>query len=348
MLYRLLPLGKAWEQGMLALPKVIATDYLKLASEYQLKALLIILACDGQADSKHISKVLGCTENDAVDFLEFWLEEGILSCDGEARISLVTQKSESSEPNKKSEKKSETAIEIEKKIEAVVSKTERPSVPTYTQSEIVSMCRDSEELTLTLRNAQEVMGKSLSHVEQELIVNMVTYYGLPCDIVLMILQFYKNEKESGKAIGTAYIAAMARNWSEEGIVTLDAAEEKLHDIERTDNLWKEIISISGLRHRTPTIKQREMISRWSEDFGMDMITIACDIMRENTDKPTLKYVDGVLKNWKKKGIFTPQAVADENKKYDKKTANTNKPSIDETYDIDDINRRAMINDNYDI
>ena len=81
---------------------------------------------------------------------------------------------------------------------------------------------------------------------------------------------------------------------------------------------------------------------------MDMITIACDIMRENTDKPTLKYVDGVLKNWKKKGIFTPQAVADENKKYDKKTANTNKPSIDETYDIDDINRRAMINDNYDI
>lgn len=95
------------------------------------------------------------------------------------------------------------------------------------------MCRDSEELTLTLRHAQEVMGKSLSHVEQELIVNMVTYYGLPCDIVLMILQFYKNEKESGKAIGTAYIAAMAKNWSEEGIVTLDDAEEKLHDIERT-------------------------------------------------------------------------------------------------------------------
>lgn len=329
MLYQLLPLGKAWEQGMLALPKVIATDYLKLASEYQLKALLIILANDGMADSKLISKTLGCTESDAADFLEFWVEEGIVSCDGKAV-----------EPVKPEPKKEEKAEPL--------PKPQSNPVPTYTQSEIVSMCRDNEELTLTLRHAQEVMGKSLSHVEQELIVNMVTYYGLPCDIVLMILQFYKNERALGKAIGTAYIAAMAKNWSEEGIVTLDAAEEKLHSIEKTDSLWKEIIAVSGLRHRNPTIKQREMISRWSEDFGIEMITIACDIMRENTDKPTLKYVDGVLKNWKKKGIFTPQAVAEENKQHKEKTAAKEKPSIDETYDIDDINRRAMINDDYDI
>ena len=40
-------------------------------------------------------------------------------------------------------------------------------------------------------NSANTLSASLSHVEQELIVNMVTYYGLPCDIVLMILQFYK-------------------------------------------------------------------------------------------------------------------------------------------------------------
>ena len=335
MLYQLLPQGKAWEQGMIALPRIIATDYLKLASEYQLKALLIILANNGQADSKVISKSLGCTEADAVDFLEFWIEEGIVYCDG-VSVEAVSNPTVEAKPK---------PITV---AEPVKVPRETLSAPTYTQSEIVSMCRDSEELTLTVRNAQEVMGKSLSHVEQELIVNMVTYYGLPCDIVLMILQFYKNEKMNGKAIGTAYIAAMARNWSDEGIVTLEAAEEKLHDIERTDNLWKEIIAISGLRHRNPTVKQREMISRWSEDFGIDMITIACDIMRENTDKPTLRYVDGVLKNWKKKGIFTPQAVAEEDKRHKEKSAEKTKPTIDETYDIDDINRRAMINDNYDI
>ncbi|MGN0515537.1 DnaD domain protein, partial [Eubacterium sp.] len=85
-----------------------------------------------------------------------------------------------------------------------------------------------------------------------------------------------------------------------------------------------------------------------EDFDIQMIAIACDIMKENTDKPTLRYVDIVLKNWKKKGIFTPDAVAKQEKEFHEKKEARQKPAIDETYDINEINRRAMLNDDYDI
>ena len=91
-----------------------------------------------------------------------------------------------------------------------------------------------------------------------------------------------------------------------------------------------------------------MIMRWSDDFDIQMISIACDIMKENTDKPTLRYVDTVLKNWKKKGIFTPDAVAKQEKEFRDKKEARQKPAIDETYDINEINRRAMLNDDYDI
>lgn len=333
MLYQLLPMGKVWEQGMIALPRIVATDYLKFTSEYQLKALLIIVAKNGQADSKDIAKALGCTESDATDFLEFWVEEGILSCNGQVVEPIKPVVNESKSVEEEQEKK---------------PKKETMPLPVLTPKDIVDMCRENKELTLTLRHAQEVLGKSLSHIEQELIVNMVTYYGLPCDIVLTILQFYKSEKAKGNAIGTAYIAAMAKNWSEEGIVTLESAEEKLRELEKSDKLWKEIITVSGLRHRNPTIKQREMIARWSEDFSFDMIALACEIMREHTDRPTLKYVDGVLKNWKKKGIVTPDDVENEQSKHDRQVQEKDKSEIDDTYDIDDINRRAMLNDNYDI
>ena len=47
------------------------------------------------------------------------------------------------------------------------------------------MCRDNRELTLLVQHAQEIFGRTISHVEQELIINMVTYYGLPCDVVLV-------------------------------------------------------------------------------------------------------------------------------------------------------------------
>ena len=47
MLYQPIPMGEIWEDGMIAVPKKIATNYLKLASEYQLKALLIIFSKSG-------------------------------------------------------------------------------------------------------------------------------------------------------------------------------------------------------------------------------------------------------------------------------------------------------------
>lgn len=334
MLYQIVPVGNVWQDGMVAVPKKVATDYIKLASEYQLKALLLILSNNAPCDSKYVAKVLGCTEADATDFLEFWVEEGVLSCDGVVNAQPPAE--------------STAVVELPKKEAEAVKVKEAIPVPKLNPSDIVTMCRDNRELTELIHHAQEVFGRTISHIEQELVINMVTYYGLPCDVVLVILEYYKTEKEKGRAIGTSYIGTMAKNWSEEGIVTLEAADERLRMLEASDRLWSEIVAVSGIKHRNPTIKQREMINRWSEDFDMQMITIACDIMKENTDKPTLKYVDSVLKNWKKKGIFTPEAVAEEEKEFHSKKEQKNKSAIDETYDIDEINRRAMLNDNYDI
>lgn len=335
MLYQIVPVGNVWQDGMVAVPKKVATDYIKLASEYQLKALLLILSNNAPCDSKYVAKVLGCTEADATDFLEFWVEEGVLSCDGVINAQPPAE--------------STAVVELPKKEEVKAVKVkEAIPVPKLNPSDIVTMCRDNRELTELIHHAQEVFGRTISHIEQELVINMVTYYGLPCDVVLVILEYYKTEKAKGRAIGTSYIGTMAKNWSEEGIVTLEAADERLRMLEASDRLWSEIVAVSGIKHRNPTIKQREMINRWSEDFDMQMITIACDIMKENTDKPTLKYVDSVLKNWKKKGIFTPEAVDEEEKEFHSKKEQKNKSAIDETYDIDEINRRAMLNDNYDI
>lgn len=333
MQYQIVPVGSIWQDGMVAVPKKAVSDYIKLASEYQLKALLLILANNGPCDGKFVAKSLGCTEADANDFLEFWVEEGVLSCDGAVNAAPV----------------SETAVVQPKLVEVkTVEVKETIPVPTLNPSDIVAMCRENKELTELIQHAQEVFGRTISHVEQELVINMATYYGLPSDVILVILQYYKTEKSKGRAIGTGYIGSMAKKWSEEGIVTLEAADEKLRMLESSDRLWSEIVAVSGIKHRNPTVKQREMINRWSEDFDIQMISIACDIMKENTDKPTLKYVDSVLKNWKKKGIFTPEAVAEEEKEFHAKKEQKSKSAIDETYDIDEINRRAMLNDDYDI
>lgn len=329
-LYQILPLGDVWNNGMFSVPSKIVGDYLKMASEYQLKALLMVLANGGRMDSQALARDLGCTQSDVQDILAFWVDEGVLVKDGEAPTTPVdTQKS----------------ITVIKKEEPKPQLESLP-LPRLSPKDVVAMCNSNAQLTELLRNAQEVMGNTLSHAEQEMLINMVTYYGLPVEVVLTILQYYKTEKSKGKVIGTAYINAMAKNWAEEGINNLEAADEKLRSLEMTDKMWNEVVSLTGIRHRNPTVKQREMVKAWYQEFSVEMISLACDAMKENADKPTLNYVDKVLKNWQKKGIHTPADVLADQDKFEK--SKSDKIQTTPTYDIDEITRKALLNTDYDV
>jgi len=332
--YQILPMGKIWENGMFSVPCLIASDYIKLASEYQLKALLLILSKNGQASGKEIAKALGCTESDIDDILEFWVDEGVLISDNSAP--KAPEKAPAAKP--------------EKKKTAPKKEPESIPVPTLTQKDIIEALNASPELDALVQGAQEVLGKTLSHVQQELIINMVQHYGLPGEVVLTILQYGKTEKGRGRAIGNAYLAAMAKNWSEEGITTLDAAEEKLRELENSDKLWNEILATASISFRNPTVNQREMIKNWNEGFSFDMIEYACELMKENAVKPTLKYVDKILQNWQKKGIKTLDEAKADNEAHRAKNENAKSGKLQGTpsFDISEIEKKAMFDDNYDI
>ena len=332
--YQILPMGEVWSEGMFSVPSVIVNNYIRLASAYQLKALLVVLSSGGKATSRDISKATGVPESEICDIMSFWIEEGVLVADGIAPAPVKVPVPEKKEPTPATQKKA---------VEAM-------PVPTLSSQDINAALRENDALAETMRSAEEVLGRMMSHVERQLIVNMHNYYGLPCEVVLTIIQYYKTEKDAGKAIGTSYIAAMAKNWSEEGIDSLSAADEKLRDIEASDRNWDEIIALSGIRHRRPTAKQREMIKRWRNDFTIEMIALACDAMKENAERPSLKYVDSVLKNWKKKNIATPEDVLADSEKHQaaKNAQKDTRGEIEATYDLDQIAKDTMFNDNYDI
>lgn len=338
--YQIMPIGKPWENGMFSVPKIIAENYIKLASEYQLKALLLILSNGGKAKSREIAKTLGCTENDAVDFLEFWVSEGILIKDS----TITESQLEKSEANpEKEEPKQEK--EAKKSLESI-------PVPTLSPNDVKEALRDNQNLQKLVQAAQEVFGRTISHNEEALIVNMVQYYGLPGEIVLTILQYYKSEKDKGRAIGIAYLGAMAKNWSEEGITTLCAAEDKLRELENSNRIWREILAACSIQYRNPSANQRKKLQKWLEDFNLDMIFYACEIMCENADKPGSNYLSKILENWKKKGITSlEQAKADNDsfrEKKDKEKEKSGKLKGAPSFDINEIEKKALFDDDYNI
>lgn len=327
--YRISPFAGVWSEGIFNVPTLLVDKYLKLASEYQLKALLFILRNSGQASSAQIAKALGQTASDIDALLEFWVEEGIISVDGQEKIGAASQIKAEAKPEKKEK----------------ITPKETLSPPRLTPKDIVVFLREDENIKFLLGEAQRVLGRTISHAEQEMLINMVNYYGLKAEVILMILEFYRSEKERGKSIGISYVNAMAKNWSEEGIDTLSDAEAKLEDIAKSDRLWNEIVAITGIRHRRPTQKQREMVKDWFADFDVVMITLASDIMKENTDAPSLPYINKILRGWKQKGISSPSQVQAQQEEFEKKKQNKNSDRLQgkPTYDLEKIDKETMFN-----
>lgn len=291
------PFGSIWNDGIFNVPIHAVDHYLRLASEYQIKALLLILRNGGKAASADIANALGITSTDADEIMNFWLEEGVLTADHQSPSSTK----QAPLPEKKAPAEPVTIVSAA----PAAPKKETLPAPRLTPKDIVTLCRENPALDMLLSEAQTVLGRTISFAEQEMLVNMETYYGLPPEVILMLLGYYRSEKEKGKSINIAYINKMANSWAEEGVQTVADADEKLLYLSNSDKSWDEIVAMTGIRHRNPTIKQREMVTGWKRDFTDEMLLLACDIMKENTDKPSLKYIDSILKRWKKDGIATP-------------------------------------------
>lgn len=326
--YRVAPFGSIWSNGIFNVPNDLVDKYLKIASEYQLKALLFVLRNGGQASSSQIAKALGQTTGDIDDLLELWTDEGILTADGQAAAVKMEEFSTPSTPVK------------EKK-----TVKESLSAPRLTPADVINAQRDNSDIAFLLTESQVILGRTISHSEQEMLVNMVNYYGLKAEVIMMILEFYRREKERGKSIGISYVNAMAKNWAEEGIDSVADAEAKLQDIAKSDRLWNEVIAITGIRHKRPTAKQREMIKDWFSDFDITMITLAADIMKENIPEPKLAYMNSIIKKWRKSGITSPSQVKAEQEAYAKSKSEKKDDRLQSkpTYDLDEYAKFAMNN-----
>lgn len=327
--YSVMPFAAVWKNGIFNLPTDIVDKYLKMASEYQLKALLYIIRHEGRADSASVAKALGQTVGDIESIMEFWLSEGVVVADG---CEIAPSPAPVMEP-------------AEEKAEKTVPKHEMLAAPRLSPKDVAAFAAADQSISFLLSDAQRVLGRTISHAEQEMLVNMVQYYGLKVEVILMILEFYRSEKQRGKAIGISYVNAMAKNWADEGINSITDAETKLQDIARSDRLWNEIVAITGIRHRRPTAKQREMVDNWFKDFDVAMITLAADIMKENTPEPSLAYVNKILKQWKKKNITSPAQVKAEQEAFEKSKSDKKSDKLKRkpTYDMDEYKRFARNN-----
>lgn len=315
-----------WSEGVFCVPLAVAQRLMNFADENKIKTLLLICSNSGLVDVKDIASKLKISESEAEENILFWANEGLLT-DGKEQGA-----------EQKDEEKEE-----KRRLDAL-------PVPSYTPKDIVRVCSEQPEIADLLRASEEVLASSLSNAMKSNIINMVTYYGLPAPVIITLLQYYKSERDKGKSITTRTLQNMARDWANDEVYTLDAASEKLQELKSCDELWSNVLSLCEIDYRKPTSAQRKMINRWMNDFSNEMIAFACNTMKKYTkeEDKSLKAVDNILKEWKRKGFKTPDDVKAQPKKDKKGKKGKEKLHAKPSFDIDEIAKKAKFNDDYDI
>ena len=327
----------AWS-NVFAVPTQIVDKHLKTAGHKQLQVLLYMLRnADKELSIELLSKEFNMHPMDAKDCLIYWENENILcKIDNEYKPSETTQQQNNDiVPTKSDDVKISNQLKPTKKVRTI-SKPQKPDMIF-----VASRIKNSSELQYLMREAEAILSKPLSNSDFSTLVMLYDDDGLPIDVIIMILQYAKAE---GKA-SMRYIESLGLNWASEEIDTLEKAEMKISQIKRNRSNWEKISKIFGIKNTgSPTKYQVDCSARWLDEwkYSSEMIRLAYEISVDSKGIYNLKYIDGIIKRWRKDAIQTKEDydTATTSKKENAKTDNNKSSSFnldtEEQSDLFDI------------
>ncbi len=290
--------------GVTVLPSAIVEQHLKLAGPAQLKVILYAFTDPaGPFSPEKAAEACGLSPEEAADALEYWRGKGILLTEDE-RPAAEAEPAPAAEPEPTPDKPARVYADAK---------------PTrLRRDQIAARIVESPEVGFLFTEAQTRLGRTIGDGDQSSLLLLHDYYGLPVEVILAICEYAKTH---GKANNMSYIYTVGMDWSKREIDTIERADEELRLLESVHSRWGEFCDATGMRKGKPTAAQAKYFAVWLDEwhFPMSVIALAFEEMSRNTaGKISFPYINKVLANWHMHGVQTPEAVAQEQKRFAKK------------------------------
>lgn len=261
--------------------------------------LLRIAESGAETELKDIAEKLHIIESDILNALEYWSSIGLISyADGEISFSPVQE---------------DKTIKTESKKAVLVK-------PSYSPKEIskIAKAAPNDELHNIFKAAEQILQKTITTTDAEILTAIYDQLNFSDELIAALLVHAKNHSRKMK-----YIEAIANDWHDRGITTLEAAYDYLSAVDNASNVLKYF----GITSRQPSTKERSYIIKWKTElkFSDELIKEACERTLNTLSKVSFDYADGILENWKKKGITTLLQADEENRQFKGKKDNKPKP-----------------------
>ena len=362
-------------------PNVFFDLYMPKANEAQIKVYLYLLrklsSGESPDDIDEIAEELDFPASDIMRSLRYWQDKGVLelSFDDEdiingiclKQLTFPNRKPESSP--KREEKVSVTKKQVEEKVK--LKDTTNIEVPEELQARTLPMKRayGADDFNRFKREngelisiAENYLMKMLARSDIESLIYIRYDLGFEPDVIDILLQYCCGER---RGRNFHYIETVADGWYESGISSVEEARAQ-YRIE--DTQIRHVFKVLGREGNITTVERR-YATKWFGEYGFTLDTIqkACEIAVERRETDRLRYANGILSDWYKRGLKTIQDVNDYEKQYKeeqekkwaeksteaatkiKKTYNKKKVTAVDNYaqgniDPDELDRRAMEED----
>jgi DnaD/phage-associated family protein len=335
--------------SVFAVPASVVDSHMRLAGAVQLKVLLWSLRHAGEDFTmEDLACAVGATPADTRDAMQYWVETGLIRQTGE-RFTPPGQEapeevSPASEKNVEAPAEAHHASLVSTLPPPASGKEHEPSpepakmaahrIPKPDGVFISQRINESKEVSFLMQEAQLILGRPISPGLSSCLLFIHDDYGLPVDVIVMLLQYVKNKGRDN----TNYIESVAKGWAADGVFSHEAAEQKLRQLDESEQAWRKIENALHIPHRSPSQREEQFARRWIMEwkFSDEMIREAYDRCVDSTGRMNLSYVNRILERWQKAGVRTPQAAAAEQNL--KTTARSQQKET--SFDLDEYERTS--------
>lgn len=192
-------------------------------------------------------------------------------------------------------------------------------LPEYTAADVARRNAEDGRFHDLTQEVQLKLGRVLTSDDLKKLLGIYDYLAMPAEVILMLIQYCKEYSEARfgkeKRVGFGFIEKEAYAWVDREIMTLERAEQWLHEYEERRTLLAQMQRTVGIRDRQLTKTERAYLENWiSMGFPPESVAIAADRTITNTGGLKWKYMDSIIQSWHEKGLHTPEEIEKGDKK----------------------------------
>ncbi|WP_432626501.1 DnaD domain protein [Brotaphodocola sp.] len=186
-----------------------------------------------------------------------------------------------------------------------------------------SPLENDEDFSQLLYIAQRYLNRIFTPRDVDIFANLYEGLHLSAEMLEYLVEYCVQNGHTS----VRYIEAVGMNWHEKGFQTVE--EARAYSSGFTKDAFA-VMRAFGLNDRKPGDGEREMIEKWFKTYGLsrELVIEACRRTMEATHKPSFRYADKILSDWRDAGVKTMDDVnqIDEKRRVQNNQNNQNRQS----------------------